>query len=253
MNNESELAKNRENFWKNISNSYYKCNTINAVSRRRWFSKIVLFYHPKSVLEIGCNEGANLREIHKLNPEIKLSGIDINLDAANYARLTLPNANIVCGSIYDLDKYFKEKEFDLIFSMGVLIHIPPEMMENIRNKTIYLARNIILHCEEHSANPEIKRRGEGGVGHRWSHDYGSLYKNYKIKIYKNIFGSGKGAYHLMVINLAKDMNNLMPIWKKFYFWYLSFLLPLISKYLNIVRAYSKIIKVRLKGRNVLFF
>jgi len=80
------LAEDREDFWKNIDDYYYKRNTNDSILRRKWLAKIILFYHPKSILEIGCNEGANLREIYKLNPKIKLTGIDINLNAVNYAK-----------------------------------------------------------------------------------------------------------------------------------------------------------------------
>ena len=106
----SELAKNREINAKNTGDYYYKNNTADSLDRRKWFAKIVALYKPKSILEIGCNEGANLRCMREVIPEIKLAGIDINKNAVNFARSTMPNANIVCGSIYDLDKYFKEKE-----------------------------------------------------------------------------------------------------------------------------------------------
>lgn len=230
------LAKNRENFWKNIGDYYYKRNTTDSIPRRKWLAKIILFYRPKSVLEIGCNEGANLREIHKLNPKIKLAGIDINANAVNYAKSTLPDANIICGSIYDIDKYFKEKEFDLIFSMGVLIHIPPEMLRDVRDKIIYLAKNAIVHCEEHSINPEIKsidKTTGKNIGHRWSHDYYDLYKNYNIKIYNNVVDAGGGAHHLMVI--TKDMS----LRRRFYFWCLRFLLLLTNKGINKINKWQK--------------
>ena len=99
MNNNNDLIKNRENFWKEIKDDYYLNNTNNSMQRKKWFAKVVKIYNPKSVLEIGCNEGVNLREIHKIDPRIKLAGIDIHEHAIKYAKKTLPNSTLICGSI----------------------------------------------------------------------------------------------------------------------------------------------------------
>ena len=230
----SELAKNREINAKNTGDYYYKNNTADSLDRRKWFAKIVVLYKPKSILEIGCNEGANLRCMREVIPEIKLAGIDINKNAVNFARSTMPNANIVCGSIYDLDKYFKEKEFDLVFSMGVMIHLPPETINSVGDKAAKLAKNIVLHCEEHSENPEVKRR-DRDIPHRWSHNYINIYNKYKVKIFKDVLDGSGGAHQLAVVYIGSNSMPKISILGKIRLWYLCSWLPFVYKWLKRIK------------------
>ena len=59
----------------------------------------------------------------------------------------------ITGSIYDLGEL---AGFDIVFMMGVLMHIPPEGLETIRDEILKLNPKFIVHCENHSENP---RRG----------------------------------------------------------------------------------------------
>ncbi len=49
-----------------------------ATPLKRWFARKMVDLAPASVLELGCNVGANLREIHAVDPGIRLHGIELN-------------------------------------------------------------------------------------------------------------------------------------------------------------------------------
>lgn len=187
----SKIGALNEEYWKSIDDSYYKTNIADDLRRRKWLAKIIAFYKPKTVLEIGCNEGSNLREIHKQDRRIELYGIDIHENAIHYARQSLPAGHFFCGSIYELDQYFGQKQFDVVFSMGTLIHIAPEILPWVRDQLVHFAKRVIIHCEEHSEAPGPKR-WRGGIPHRWAHDYSALYQGLTAKIHKSVVCSAGG-------------------------------------------------------------
>ena len=92
--------------------------------RRVELAKLILQFKPKTVLEIGCLGGYNLREIHKLDSSVKLTGFDINSAALGYAKSKLGAMETIHGSIHDLKNVLNGQTFDVIFTAGVLIHIP---------------------------------------------------------------------------------------------------------------------------------
>lgn len=127
--------------------------------RRKYLAEQIVQLKPKSVLEIGCFGGYNLRQIHKLDSAIELSGFDINSNALEYAKNKLPILNTIHGSIYELDKYFHENQFDIIFTAGVLIHIPcftdkidTTNILSIANNLKKISKQFIFHAEHHDKN-----------------------------------------------------------------------------------------------------
>jgi pseudaminic acid biosynthesis-associated methylase len=75
-----------------------------------------------SVLEVGTNIGNQLLCLRAMGFE-NLFGIDLRRDVVNEANRRVPNADIICGSAFDIP--FKDGYFDIVFTSGVLIHIAP--------------------------------------------------------------------------------------------------------------------------------
>ena len=109
-----------------------------------------------SVLELGANVGNNLRAIRTLLPEAKLSAVEISRDA--YEQLsTIPDIRAERKSIYDISY---EGLFDLVFTRGVLIHIPPERLDDVYDICFRASRRYILLCEYYNPQPmELEYRG----------------------------------------------------------------------------------------------
>mgnify|MGYP001233188404 CR=1 FL=1 len=89
----------------------------------RWRSlakKIIDFYKIKDgdrVLDIGCGKGFLLYEIYKINPKIKIYGVDISKYALSKSKKEVRKNLFYCSS----DKLpFKKNYFKLAFSLNTL-------------------------------------------------------------------------------------------------------------------------------------
>lgn len=78
------------------------------------------------ILEIGCNVGRNLNSLYKEGFK-NLNGIEINQEAIKIMRDYYPEmysaSTIFESSVEDKIKEFQDDEFDVIFTMAVLMHI----------------------------------------------------------------------------------------------------------------------------------
>ncbi|HEY1054421.1 MAG TPA: pseudaminic acid biosynthesis-associated methylase [Emticicia sp.] len=112
---------------------------------------------PKSLIEFGANIGMNLRAIKALFPNIQLSGIEINAEAAKELTDVIGGDNVFHGSIFDYDSTDK---FEVALIKGVLIHINPEMLPVIYQKLYEASSKYILVCEYYNPAPvTINYRG----------------------------------------------------------------------------------------------
>ena len=104
-----------------------------------------------SIVELGCNRGANLKALNALDPACKLTAYEINVSAAKIAG-DLGIAEVHCGSILELDLAAVEPS-DLAFTKGVLIHIGPEDLDRAYAALHGLARRYIMVCEYYNPTP----------------------------------------------------------------------------------------------------
>jgi len=128
---------------------------------------------PASILEVGANIGINLRA---------LSGLT---DAALFA--VEPNASareqLVADKVVPQDRLFDavatklpldDGAVDLVFTSGVLIHVPPEDLETAYGEIHRVASRYILCIEYFSSTPvEIPYRGHDGL--LFKRDFGGMW------------------------------------------------------------------------------
>ncbi len=111
----------------------------------------------KSCVEFGANIGMNLRAMKLLYPNIELSAVEINQDAARELSNLLGDSAVFTGSILD---YPLEKQSDLVLIKGVLIHINPDKLKSTYKKIYESANCNILICEYYNPSPvAINYRG----------------------------------------------------------------------------------------------
>lgn len=151
----------QEEFWAGeFGNEYIGRNKSEEylASNLNFFSKAFnQLGRPSSLIEFGANMGMNLRAIKLLFPNINLSAIEINKNAADELSEFIGKANVFNGSIYDYDP--KEK-FDVSLIKGVLIHINPEMLTTVYEKLYKASNKFILICEYYNPSPvTVKYRG----------------------------------------------------------------------------------------------
>lgn len=113
-----------------------------------------------SVLELGANIGLNLSALSLLYPELGLSAIEINRNAAEQLAKRLPQAKVHNSSIADARV---ETQHDLVLSKGVLIHINPDMLPFIYERIAQWSRRFVMLAEYYNPTPvEINYRGHAG-------------------------------------------------------------------------------------------
>jgi pseudaminic acid biosynthesis-associated methylase len=126
----------------------------------------------RDVLEVGCNVGGNLRWIvDKLGPET-VTGIDINEKALEEIRATLK----IRAELASATKLpFVDATFDLVFTMGVLIHQSPEALSTVMSEIVRTSRRWVL-CGEYFADDVTEVPYRGHAGALYKRDFGGDYQ-----------------------------------------------------------------------------
>ncbi len=105
---------------------------------------------PASILELGANIGNNLKALHVLLPNARLAAVEINPSAAEHLR-QWGKAEVFEESILN---FSPEQKYDLVFTSGVLIHISPDVLDQVY-QLMYTASSLhICLAEYYSPNPE---------------------------------------------------------------------------------------------------
>jgi spore coat polysaccharide biosynthesis protein SpsF len=124
------------------------------------FSEIINNTGPLgSVLELGANVGMNLRALHQLLPNTKLSAVEINTTAVDVLQ-QLGYVDARHGSILD---FATDQQWDLVFTSGVLIHINPDELPKVYDLMHRASRRYVLVAEYYNPVPvEVSYRGHSG-------------------------------------------------------------------------------------------
>jgi spore coat polysaccharide biosynthesis protein SpsF len=112
-----------------------------------------------SVLELGANIGMNLRAVQQLQPDAELTAVEINADACE----ELTKIDGVTAHHESILEFEAERQYDLVFTKGVLIHLDPEMLQQVYQKMVDIADRYICVIEYYNPAPvEILYRGHRG-------------------------------------------------------------------------------------------
>lgn len=180
----SQMKKTeQEKFWEGSFGDEYTARNVgdwDAFYKSQWgitrteLNEEFLGGVPRDVriLEIGCNRGNQLQVLEE-EGFTNLWGIDINKRAIEIAREN-KRFNIVEGSIYDIP--FKDGFFDVVFTSGVLIHIPPERLREAMEEIYRVSRRYIWCFEYYSEKcTEIEYRGH--KNRLWKNDFLRLFQD----------------------------------------------------------------------------
>jgi lipopolysaccharide exporter len=106
----------------------------------------------RSVLEIGCGEGSLFKYLH-FGPEV-YRGVDFSSHFLEVFRSRHPGVQLECA---DGASYCADKQFDLIFSNGVIQHFDPEMLD----KHVANARKMMHTNSEFFCGCVLDKRSRG--------------------------------------------------------------------------------------------
>ena len=146
-----------------------------GISRTEMMQRFVSdFDRNIKILEVGCNIGimmVNLQEMGFKN----LYGIEIQPKAIEHALERTKGLNITEASAYEIP--FKDKEFDLVFTTHVLIHLDPDKISTALKEIYRCSGKYIFGNEYYADNlTEIKNyNGQNNIA--WKRNFSELYSD----------------------------------------------------------------------------
>ncbi len=150
----------QEQLWAGeFGNDYIARNRDGALldNNRALFEKILARAQGVgSAIEFGANIGNNLRVLRDLLPTAELHSVEINATAAAEIQ-TWGGATVEVASLLD---FRPARQWDLSFTKGVLIHLPPQSLPDIYDKLVASSSRYVMVCEYYNPSPvEVAYRG----------------------------------------------------------------------------------------------
>lgn len=170
----------QEIFWsEKIGQSYLEKNlfepTERALTRTHFFELFRSFDLNAKILECGCNNGTNLAILKEMGFN-NLHGIEIFKGAVEEAKINIPSATITEGTMLNLP--YNDKEFDIVFTCGVLIHQHPQNSLPIALNEIYrVTKSNILGYENYTPTHTSRGNYRGETDRYWWGPFHEIIQN----------------------------------------------------------------------------
>lgn len=155
----------QESFWAGaFGNDYVKRNEDSKIlaAKTTFFAKIISCLPGEAIhscIEFGSNIGLNLLALRRLIPDMELSAVEINTQAAEQCA-KIQGTHVYNTSLFD---FTSNENFDLTFVSGVLIHINPDKLTKVYDLLYRHSRKYILISEYYNPVPvEVAYRGFSG-------------------------------------------------------------------------------------------
>jgi pseudaminic acid biosynthesis-associated methylase len=170
-------------FWKEkYSKEYISKNSSYSLDEgvKCWAQMLKATSGVKSILECGSNIGKNIGLLNHVLPSASKSIIEISPDAygivtSRYQLAQSFNGPIVASS-------FQKQSFDLVFTMGVLIHIhPDDLLQNMKKMYEYSSQYILMG--EYFNRTPVMIEYHGEKDKLFKRDFGKLFiENFEVEL-----------------------------------------------------------------------
>jgi pseudaminic acid biosynthesis-associated methylase len=187
-------ASRLEQLWAGeFGDAYVERNRAVAQQRLPFWRELLAEFPTRRVLEVGCNLGGNLIPIAQIVRPPDIFGVDVNQSALELLHTSLPGANAVFALARELP--FRDRWFDLTFTMGVLIHQPSDVLPIVMSELVRCSRRFVL-CGEYYADTATEVAYRGQTGALFKRDYGGLYEQLfpELKLRKKGFLSREAGW-----------------------------------------------------------
>jgi len=154
--------------------AYTDRNVIDWHTRLPAFRQMLDGLPIKRALEVGCNRGHNLIALAELlGGGGDIVGIEPNRYSLELARASSTKVGVLYGHAFDLP--FKDGYFDLVFTAGVLIHIPLTDLPAALAEIYRVSKRYILAIE-YFAEEETVIHYRGHDDLLWKRDFLKHYR-----------------------------------------------------------------------------
>lgn len=157
---------------------------------------ITIALDAKRICEAGCNVGNNLACFPSTSD---VHGIDLSDHALEKARKKYPSFNFKQESITDIS--YPDSYFDLVFTRGVLIHIPENEMDVVLKQLARISKKWIFNLEYFGKDGEMIKwkRGDNLL---WYRNMKERWSKFDVEIISDVdipsnIDSGKMRFTLM--------------------------------------------------------
>jgi len=147
----------QEEFWRSVyAQEYINRNSSFNIDLgvKAWSIMLKRADYISSILELGPNIGRNIASLNLLLPSSKKSIVEISplafeIATSRYTLETAQNCAILDATV--------DKQYDLVITSGVLIHVPPEDLQRTVRKAAEFSKRYLLVCEMFSRVPRTVR------------------------------------------------------------------------------------------------
>lgn len=173
----------QQNFWANsYAEDYIRKNSSfdMKLGSECWQKMLSKAQGINSILECGCNIGRNIGFLNEVLPTASKSVIEISKPAYEFVTSHFKLDKTFNGAI--VESNFAEGEFDLVYTMGVLIHIhPDDLLANMRKMVEYSGKYILMG--EYFNRTPVMIEYQGEKDRLFKRDFGKLFAdNFDVKL-----------------------------------------------------------------------
>lgn len=173
------VVSDQDRFWSGgQGDAYLARNRVDWPARIPFWRDVLERTGAHSVLEVGCNFGANLLALRSLDRDLQLCGVDLNSMAVDEARMHGLDARV--GGAASVGLFFP-REFDLVATCGVLIHVSPAALRQAMTSITMASRRYVL-AVEYAADAEEAIEYRGEKDRLWKRPFGRLYEHLGLKV-----------------------------------------------------------------------
>lgn len=177
------MPTTQEQFWRSdFGDAYTSRNRVDWRLRVPFWQAVLGKTEAQSVLEVGCNAGWNLRAMLEIDPGLSLCGVDVNKAALAEAGAPGSGVDVVEMAAVDVGETWPGG-FDLTFTAGVLIHIPPAQLQEAMTSIAAASRRWVL-AVEYAADVEQEIEYRGHAERLWKRPFGDLYQSMGLRLVK---------------------------------------------------------------------
>lgn len=161
-------------FWEEWGKTFVNDSYQRGIYQQHWWIlKKINEIEPENILEVGCGFGRNIRFlVDNKFPAEKITGIDISSTMIKQAKKYLVNKKVKLIEADIVNLPFRENEFFLTLSHGVLMHVAPKDIDKAVREIFRVTKDYFI-CVEQNYN---------GNEYTFVHDYRKIFSRSGGKI-----------------------------------------------------------------------